>query len=59
MNFEIESINAHYRSQYEFLTKKFNRLNKLLINYQYANQFIGSIYDIITSGCFNDRECVD
>ena len=34
-------------------------MNKLMIKYQYANQFIDSIYDIITRGCFDDRECVD
>ena len=34
-------------------------MNKQMIKYQYANQFIDSIYDIITRGCLNDRECVD
>ena len=30
-----------------------------MIKYQYANQFKDSINDIITYGCFYDRECVD
>ena len=63
INFEIESINAHNRSQNELLTKKIQvfeeSMNKLMIKYQYANQFIDSIYDTITRGCLNDRECVD
>ena len=63
INFEIESINAHNRSQNELLTKKIQAfeesMNKLMIKYQYANQFIDSIYDTITRGCLNDRECVD
>ena len=32
VNFEIESINAHSRSQYELLTKKFNLLKSIRIN---------------------------
>ena len=63
VNFEIESIKAHSRSQYELLTKKIQsfeeHMNKQMIKYQYANQFIDSIYDIITRGCLNDRECVE
>ena len=63
LNFEIESINAHNRSQNGLLTTKIHafeeQLNKTILRLQYSNRFIDTIYDIITRGCLNDRECLD